>query len=128
MNINQRYGIEITWGAVHKDGKHRVISRQASIAPPLAPACINPLCLFRYIKSVIFYVLLSTYHTNRVQYAESNRNKEILERYRTGEFSPETLWQVIHSIIKLGCPLCRKYNVDPLRGGQSWRKHKSQPN
>jgi hypothetical protein len=39
---------------------------------------------------------------------------KVLERYRTGQPSPKNIWQAIHANIKLRCPVCRKYNVDPL--------------
>jgi hypothetical protein len=65
----------------------------------------------------LFCALLSSYHRRRVYYAEKNRHKKILERYRTGEPSPKNLWQAIHANIKLKCPICRKYNVDPLLFG-----------
>ena len=41
----------------------------------------------------------------------------VLERYRTGEPSPKNLWQAIHANMKIVCPVCRKYNVDPLLFG-----------
>ena len=41
----------------------------------------------------------------------------VLERYRTGEPNPKNLWQAIHANLKLKCPVCRKYNVDPLLFG-----------
>ena len=91
-----------------------LISRQTSIEPPRAPSCLTPGCLLAYIKRAMFYALLANYHARRVTYAEANRHKVILERYRTGEPSPKTMWQAIHANIKLACPMCRKYNVDPL--------------
>ena len=41
----------------------------------------------------------------------------VLERYRTGEPSPKNLWQAFHANLKIACPVCRKYNVDPLLFG-----------
>jgi hypothetical protein len=43
---------------------------------------------------------------------------KVLERYRTGEPAPKTLWQAIHANIKLSCPICRKYDIDPFLGGK----------
>ena len=106
-------GIEIQWAAEHKSGG-RLISRQASITPPSPPACIRLSCLMRYLLDSLKFALLLSYHKRRVAYAEKNRNKEILERYRTGEPSPETIWHMIHASLKLTCRICRKYNVDPF--------------
>jgi len=43
---------------------------------------------------------------------------KVLERYRTGEPSPQTIWQAIHAIIKIKCPVCRRYNRDPFLFGR----------
>ena len=118
-------GLKIMWGADHKDGAGNLIVRQVSLQPPLAPACLKLDCLSRYLRDALLYALLGNYEERRVAYAEENRHKKILDRYRTGEFFPETIWQAIHANIKLTCPVCRKYNVDPLRR-LSWRKRKNQ--
>jgi len=107
-------GVGITWGAEHRDGNGVLITRQVSIEPPSPPTCIKPQCLLRYLYDALLYALVSTWHSRRVVYAEANRHKDILERYRTGEPSPENLWQAIHANLKLTCPLCRRYNADPL--------------
>jgi len=107
-------GIKVSWGAVHRDKDGNLITRQLSIEPPEAPTCLRPSCLWKYIRSAIFYVLVANYHARRVAYAEDRRHEKILERYRTGEPSPQTIWQAIHANIKLTCPLCRKYNKDLL--------------
>lgn len=107
-------GQGVSWGAEHRDGDGNLISRQASIEPPAAPACLRLSCLVKYLKDSLLYTLVVNYHAKRVAYAEANRRKVILERYRTGEPSPQTMWQAIHATIKLKCPLCRKYNADPL--------------
>lgn len=101
-------GIRISWGAEHRDKQGKLISRQLSIAPPLTPTCLTPRCLWRYLIDCLTYALIASYHRRRVAYAEANRNKKILERYRTGEPSPKTLWWAIHANIKLTCPVCRK--------------------
>ena len=97
-------------------GKGRLVVRQVSVQAPDPPLCLSPKCLADYFKESLFYVLLSSYHSRRVAYAEANRHKKILDRYRTGEPSPKTLWQAIHANIKLTCPVCRKFNIDPLGG------------
>ena len=98
----------------HRNKEGELISQSASPVPPAAPECLTPSCMWRYWKDATFYVLLCSYNRRRVMYAEANRDKPILERYRTGEPQPETLWQAIHANIKLKCPVCRKYNKDPL--------------
>ena len=95
-------------------GMGRLIAKTFSVQPPAPPQCLKPGCLYRFFLDTLFCALLSNYHRRRVAYAEKNRHKEILERYRTGEPSPQNIWQVIHALTKLKCPVCRKYNVDPL--------------
>ena len=111
-----RASIKVMWGAEHKDGKGNLISRQMSIEGPDAPTCMRIPCIWNYLKDSLRYALVCIYHVRRVSYAEANRGKVILERYRTGEPAPLTIWQAIHANIKLTCPMCRKYNVDPLLG------------
>ena len=107
-------GIGITWGAEHKDKDGRLITRQVSIQPPPPPQCIRPKCLIKYLWASLTFALIASYHARRTAYAEKNRHKEILERYRTGEPTPENFWQALHANLKLTCPLCRRYNRDPL--------------
>lgn len=95
-------------------GQGRLISRNLSVKPPDPPQCASPKCLLTFILDCLFAALVSNYHRRRVAYAEANRNKVILDRYRTGEPAPKTIWQAIHANIKLACPVCRKYDVDPL--------------
>lgn len=95
-------------------GLGRLIVRSVGIQPPPPPQCVSPRCLFRFILDTLFCALLSSYHRRRCEYAQANKHKKILERYRTGEPSPKTLWQAIYANLKLACPICRKYNVDPL--------------
>ena len=87
-----------------------------TIQAPEPPSCLSFKCLGKFIIDSLYIAFLSSYHARRVAYAEVNRpeKKMILERYRTGEPSPQNLWQAIHANIKLKCPVCRKYNVDPL--------------
>lgn len=92
----------------------RLIAKTFSVQPPNPPQCLSVRCLYRFFMDTFFCALLSNYHSRRVAYAERNRNKEILERYRTGQPSPKNIWQAIHANIKLKCPVCRKYNIDPL--------------
>lgn len=104
-------GLIISWGVEHKDGTGRLISRQTNITPPKPIDCINPLCLWNYLIESLTYTLVLLYHSRRVTYAEANRNKTILERYRTGEPNPKTLWQALHANIKLTCPLCKRIEL-----------------
>jgi len=84
------------------------------IDPPKIPTCLRPDCLLKYLRDSVLFALVANYHAKRVAYAEANRHKRILERYRTGVPSPQTIWQAIHANIKIKCPVCRKYNVDPF--------------
>lgn len=95
----------------------QLIATPMSIQAPQPPQCLSFKCLWKFVLDSLFIAYLSSYHRRRVAYAEANRpekGKVILERYRTGVPAPETLWQAIHANIKLTCPVCRKYNVDPL--------------
>lgn len=118
MNLAQRSetsgGVKLTWGVTHRSGDGDLISRQASIVPPEVPKCLRASCLWKYLKDSLLFTLVASYHARRVAYAESHRHKSILERYRTGEPSPKTIWQAIYANLKLRCPVCRKYDVDPL--------------
>ena len=104
-------GIKITWGATHRDKDGNLISRQVSIEAPNSPTCITLPCLWRYLIDSLIYTLVASYHQRRVIYAEANRNKKILERYRTGEPSPKTLLGALYANIKLTCPLCRRIEL-----------------
>jgi len=95
-------------------GQGKLIVKTFSVQPPTPPQCASFRCLSRFIRDTLFCGLLTIYHHKRVAYAEKNRHKVILERYRTGSPSPETLWQAVHANLKLRCPICRKYNKDPL--------------
>lgn len=106
--------ITTVWGAELRDGAGDLIVRDVSVQPPKPPNCAKPHCIYEFMKDSLFAMLLHTYHARRSYYAQENRNKKILERYRTGEPSPENIWQAIHALIKLKCPICRKYNVDPF--------------
>lgn len=99
-------------------GLGRLIAKTFSVQPPTPPQCGSPKCLFKFMKDTLFCALLSNYHRRRVAYAEANRDKKILERYRTGEPSPKNIWQAFHAMTKLKCPICRKYNVDPFLGAK----------
>lgn len=100
-----------------KGMKGQLIARPISIQAPPPPKCLSFKCLGKFIMDSLFIAYLSSYHSRRVTYAEANRpekGKVILERYRTGEPAPKNLWQAIHANIKLTCPVCRKYDIDPL--------------
>jgi len=104
-------GMVVVWEAEHKDGLGNLITRQVSIEPPLPPTCIRLACLARYLKDALVFALICSYHQRRVAYAEANRNKKILERYRTGEPSPRNLIGALIANIKLTCPIRRKYEI-----------------
>ena len=94
----------------------QLIVRPYSIQAPAPPQCLRFKCLYKFLRDSLFIAFLSSYHSRRVAYAQANRpeKKTILERYRTGEPSPKTIWQAIHANLKLKCPICRKFNRDPL--------------
>ncbi len=115
--INSKSKLKIIIDAEHRDGKGNLIARSVSIQPPDPPQCLSIRCLFKFFRDSLFCALLSNYHRRRVMYAESNRHKKILERYRTGNPSPKNIWQAIHALIKIKCPICRKYDIDPLLFG-----------
>lgn len=195
--VKTRSKAEIRLGASHRDGRGVLVSRTTSIIYPQPPQiivtmsspCISLKCLpvviikillalvvcvriylTTYMYNLLLAILLSSYHSRRVEYAESHRfvpdlvegqypdeykirragfvlgtkdtlypytidtyrTKEealvacdsiaavVLERYRTGKPAPKNIWQAIHANVKLKCPVCRKYNVDPfLFGGKS---------
>ena len=91
-----------------------IIARAVSVQPPDPPTCLSFRCLFKFFRDSLFCALLSNYHRRRVTYAEKNRHKKILARYRSGEPAPTTIWQAIHANTKLRCPVCRRYNIDPF--------------
>jgi hypothetical protein len=95
-------------------GQGELIARVYSVQPPDPPQCLAFKCIMKFMYESLFSTFLASYHRRRVAYAEANRHKKILERYRTGEPSPKNLWQAIHANIKLKCPVCRRYNVDPF--------------
>ncbi len=109
-------GIRVEWTAEHRGKDGELISRQVSIHPPRGSTCRTLACLWRYLKDAMLYTLVSNYHARRVAFAEANRHEVILERYRTGEPSPNTLWAAFHANIKLTCPVCRKSDSDPFLG------------
>ncbi len=81
----------------------QLIAKPISIQAPEAPRCTKFKCLWRFVIDTLLVGFLSSYHRQRVAYAEMNRpeKRKILEKYRTGEDSPETLWQAIYANLKL---------------------------
>ena len=82
----------------------QLIARPSSLQAPTPPAGISFKCLWKFVLNSLFLAYLSSYHRRRVAYAEKNRpekGKKILEKYRTGESSPETIWGAIKEIIRL---------------------------
>lgn len=107
MNISTQVGVKVTIKAEHRDGKGNLIARSVMIQPPEPPVCTRPRCLWGFFWEVMFYDLLSTYHGNRMEYAEKHRHKDIPLKYRTGEDSPSNIRQATWAIIKLSF---RRYN------------------
>ena len=80
-------------------GLGELIVRTYSIQPPEQPKNISFKELYRFVLRVLYSDWLSKYHTKRVKYAQKHKN--ILDKYRTGEPSPETIKECIKEIIKL---------------------------
>jgi hypothetical protein len=93
-----RGGMGITWGAEHHS-QGRLIVRMASIDPPEPPTCIK--CFGKFFKESIRYTLLGSYHHHRVVYCELRQDKEIPERYRTGEPYPKSFIGLLLGILAL---------------------------
>lgn len=104
-------GIIVSWGATHRDKEGNVIVRFASVASPAPPECVRLSCLWSYLIESLTFTLVVSYHRRRISYAEANRHKKILERYRTGEPSPQTFWQALLANTKLTCPVCRRIEL-----------------
>lgn len=91
-------GLTVHWGAEHKTADGKLIVRMASMQPPAWPGCN---CVGKYLWWIFKYWLLMYYHEWRVQYAERKRHEPIPERYRTGEPSPKTIWQLFKEAMLL---------------------------
>ena len=82
----------------------QLIARPTRMQAPAPPSGISFKCLWKFVLDSLFLAYLSSYHRRRVAYAEKNRpekGKKILEKYRTGEESPGTIWGAIKEIIRL---------------------------
>jgi len=79
----------------------KLIVKTYSIQAPPPPQCVRFKCLYKFFLDTVFCSLLSTYHSKRVSYATHNRHKDMPERYRSGEPSPQNIKQAIKAIIKL---------------------------
>lgn len=112
----------------HRDSAGNLIVRDFNIDFPKVPACLKARCILQFMRDCIFAALVQVYHAKRMQYAQLHRHDKILLRYRTGDPSPKTIWQAIHANIKLRCPICRRYNVDPLLFGGKNNGSKSNSN
>jgi hypothetical protein len=107
---NRKAGLRVSWGMEHRDGEGNLISRQVSVAPPQL-TCVKPSCIIAYLWNSWVYSLVMLYHKRRLKYAESHRRSKILERYRTGDPSPDSFLRVIYDHIKLACPFCRRIDI-----------------
>ena len=57
-------GLAVAWGAEHRSGKGKLISRQVSITPPVIN-CVRITCLVRYTLKSLLYTLTCLYHRYR---------------------------------------------------------------
>lgn len=101
-------GTGITWGAEHRKVDGTLIVRMCSAEPPKPLTCLKISCIIKFIGDCLRIALVSVYHERRIAYAEKNRNKKILERYRTGEPAPKSIIMALIANTKLTCPVCRK--------------------
>lgn len=101
----------VSWGAEHRKGNGELIVRMCSVAPPKPLTCLKWSCFWDFVFDSIRWGLISSYHARRIAYATENRNKKILERYRTGEPAPKSIIMAIVANVKLTCPVCRKVNT-----------------
>ena len=95
MQLSSRNTMKVTVTGEHRDGTGKLIAKTYSVQPPPPLKGLGAKSLLNYYRGVIFCELLTSYHRRRVAYAEKNRRKEILEKYRTGEPSPDTIMQAI---------------------------------
>jgi len=79
----------------------KLIARTTAVQAPQPLRCFRFKCVAKFIKDSLFCALLSDYHKRRIAYAEKNRHKVIPEKYRTGEPSPKTIWQLLVATHKL---------------------------
>jgi len=90
-------GLQLTADGEHRSGG-RLIARHVYTPPPKPMTCLRLSCYFAYVGRVVKYMLTNAYHTRRIRYAESHRDKLIPESYRTGDPVPKHL---ILALIKL---------------------------
>ena len=108
---NSRLGLKTEAGFEHIDGNTgELVYRAVSPKQPVLK-CPRLSCIATYIVQSWIFALALIYEKRRQRYAYANRGKEILMRYRTGEPTPRTLWQVIFANLKITCPICRKFEI-----------------
>lgn len=78
----------------------RLIARIVT-APAPQITCLRLSCILSYLFRTLRHVVLMEYHAKRVRYAEKNRDRDIPERYRTGEPAPQTIRQALIELIKI---------------------------
>jgi hypothetical protein len=99
-NLNNTAKIS-AWGAEHRGKDGKLISRQVMTPEPAAPCVTSFKCILKYIHNNIIYAMTLLYHTNRVEYAEVYRDRDIPIKYRTGEDVPTTIIGLIIAILKI---------------------------
>jgi hypothetical protein len=101
IQANLHTGTKVSnWGAEHRAGG-RLISRQVMTPEPEMPCVTSFKCILKYIHNNVIYALTLLYHTNRVEYAEAHRDRDIPMKYRTGEDVPTTIISLIIAILKI---------------------------
>jgi len=79
----------------------KLVVRLGAVEPPGGIDCVRFSCLWKYLLKSLRYVLVSLYHKHRIAYAMSHRDKDIPIRYRTGEPSPDSIWEAVKAILRL---------------------------
>jgi len=82
-------------------GMGRLIVKTYSVQAPEPPKCFKAKCLWKFFFRVLYTTWLANYHTERVKYAQKNRDKDLPSKYRTGEDSPQTTWGCMKAVAKL---------------------------
>ena len=97
-----RQGTISALGADLRKADGQLIVRSVPILAPDPPKCIKFKCLLKFVKDVWFCALLSKYHHERAEFAQhGNKDKDIKEKYRSGNPSPKNIKQAIIAIIGL---------------------------
>ena len=82
--MSSQSGVSIVWTSEHKRNG-RLISRQGTVPSPESLNCVKARFIRKFIRDSLYFLLLINYHKQRVSYCEKNPEKDMPEKYRTGE-------------------------------------------